>query len=606
MDITLQMRSLELMLKMIKHDMSGVPPYGYRRQKYDPPADSTLSLLPRCTPEEAGLSSPAVERFFAAVDEESANLGPHGILLLRHGKVLAEGWWAPYRRELPHMLYSMSKSVVGTAVGIAWDEGLISLDEPIASIFSDLPASQNKGLKNMRVWNLLTMSTGTRFNEFGSMLDPDWVQMFLESVPKFEPGTAFEYDSMNTYMLSAILRRKTGMSLVDYLKPRLFEPLGISRYTWETCPKDTEKGGWGLSLCLEDAAKLGQLYLQQGMWEGKRILSQEWVQEATRAQIATPNGECKFGYGYQIWLNPMGYQFNGAFGQYVVIMPKYDAVAAIYSGSAQLFAEGDLLQMLDRCFWGGSNQPLPPHPAGVKALEDRLSRLRVDPPLDWEDLNTDGEAFDQLMARLDGQEFVLDSNYGSIFPQPLQSVHGNYSPGVTLLRFSRTPQGLAMTVYERQERNVLYIDRDGGFHDARVAMREEVHLVSTRALWRVEDDLARLVLLTSFVETPDTCLLYMTIRPDSIQLSFRESPSAEGAMRMLLDLVGLTDKAAVKRLVPLMKHVPGFNENTVNEMVQRNATPVAQGVPVKHHDLMLTLPAGAPSGALPAATTPKP
>ena len=118
MDITLQMRSLELMLKMIKHDMSGVPPYGYRRQKYDPPADSTLSLLPRCTPEEAGLSSPAVERFFAAVDEESATLGPHGILLLRHGKVLAEGWWAPYRRELPHMLYSMSKSVVGTAVGI--------------------------------------------------------------------------------------------------------------------------------------------------------------------------------------------------------------------------------------------------------------------------------------------------------------------------------------------------------------------------------------------------------------------------------------------------------------------------------------------------------
>lgn len=353
MDITLQMRSLELMLKMIKHDMSGVPPYGYRRQKYDPPADSTLSLLPRCTPEEAGLSSPAVERFFAAVDEESATLGPHGILLLRHGKVLAEGWWAPYRRELPHMLYSMSKSVVGTAVGIAWDEGLISLDETIASIFSDLPASQNKGLKNMRVWNLLTMSTGTRFNEFGSMLDPDWVQMFLESVPKFEPGTAFEYDSMNTYMLSAILRRKTGMSLVDYLKPRLFEPLGISRYTWETCPKDTEKGGWGLSLCLEDAAKLGQLYLQQGMWEGKRILSQEWVQEATRAQIATPNGECKFGYGYQIWLNPMGYQFNGAFGQYVVVMPKYDAVAAIYSGSAQLFAEGDLLQMLDRCFWGG-------------------------------------------------------------------------------------------------------------------------------------------------------------------------------------------------------------------------------------------------------------
>lgn len=144
MDITLQMRSLELMLKMIKHDMSGVPPYGYRRQKYDPPADSTLSLLPRCTPEEAGLSSPAVERFFAAVDEESATLGPHGILLLRHGKVLAEGWWAPYRRELPHMLYSMSKSVVGTAVGIAWTKGSSPWMNPLPVFFPTCPPPRTR------------------------------------------------------------------------------------------------------------------------------------------------------------------------------------------------------------------------------------------------------------------------------------------------------------------------------------------------------------------------------------------------------------------------------------------------------------------------------
>ena len=191
-----------------------MPSYGYRRQKFDLPAGSSLTLLPRCTPEEVGISSAVVERFFSAVDEESGRLGPHGILLLRHGKVLAEGWWAPYRREIPHMLYSMSKSVVGTAVGIAWDEGLLSPDELVSDIFADLPASQSKGMKNMRIWNLLTMSSGTRFNEFGSMLDGDWVRMFLESVPKFEPGTAFEYNSMNTYMLSAILRRKTGMPLV--------------------------------------------------------------------------------------------------------------------------------------------------------------------------------------------------------------------------------------------------------------------------------------------------------------------------------------------------------------------------------------------------------
>lgn len=602
MDITLQMRSLELLLKMMKHDMNGVPPYGYRRQKFDPPPGSRVAPLPRCTPEEAGISSPVVERFFSELDAQSDKLGPHGVLLLRRGKVLAEGWWAPYRPAVPHMLYSMSKSVVGTAVGIAADEGLLSVDEKLCDLFSDIPASQNKSLKGMRVWNLLTMSSGTRFNEFGSMLDADWVRMFLESVPKFEPGTAFEYDSMNTYMLSAILRRKTGVPLVEYLRPRLFEPLGITRYAWETCPKGTEKGGWGLSLCLEDAAKLGQLYLQEGVWEGRRILSADWIREATRAQMPTPNGECKFGYGYQIWLNPLGYQFNGAFGQYVVVMPKYDAVAAIYSGSAQLFAEGDLLQMLDKCYWGASARPLPANPEGVEALKAQTAGLRVSPPLEWDDLGADEGEFDRLAGWLDGREYCLDANNGSLFPQPLQSVHGNYSPGMTLVRFAKSPTGLAVTFYERNERNTLFIDRDGGLHDTRVAMREEVHLVSTRALWRVGPEEARLALVTSFVETPDTCLLHMAFREDGIELGFYESPTVEGAMKMLMDLVGLTDKTAVKRLVPLMKHVPGFTENSVNDMIRRSSNPTARGLMVRPRDLELALPAGGEPPLLAAGT----
>lgn len=588
------MRSLELFLKLIKHDMSGVPPYGYRRQKFDLPMGSSLRALPRCAPEEAGIASSVVERLFHSIDEQADKLGPHGVMLLRRGKVFAEGWWAPYRPEIPHMLYSMSKSVVGTAVGIAVDEGLLSVDEPLSEIFSDMPASQGKAMRAMRVWHLLTMSSGTRFNELGSMLDPDWARMFLESSPKFEPGSAFEYDSMNTYMLVAVLRRKTGMPLGEYLGPRLFEPLGINRYTWETCPRNIEKGGWGLSLCLEDAAKLGQLYLQKGMWEGRRILSEEWVREATRPQIATPNGEIKLGYGYQTWINPLGYQFNGAFGQYVVVMPQYEAVAAMFSGSAQLFAEGELLQMLERCFWGAYGAPLPDHPQGQAALSARLGNLIVAPPLEWEGLGTDPAAFEEMAGRLDGREYRLNANIGSLFPQPLQNVHGNYSLGTDLLRFSRTPGGLALTVYEHSDRNTIHIDRGGGFHDTQLALREETHLVSTRALWQVEPEELRMVLLTSFLETPDTCLLYISIASDgSIALVFRESPSVEGAMRMLLDLVGLTDKAAVKRLVPLMKHVPGFNENTINDLVRRNAVPEARGAIVRAHDEELALPPGA-------------
>ena len=594
MDITLQIRSLELLFKLIKHDMSGVPQYGYRRQKFDLPEGSSIIPLPRCVPEEVGISSSVAEKLIRGIDRQADKLGPHGVMLLRHGKVFAEGWWAPYRPEIPHMLYSMSKSVVGTAVGIAVDEGLLSVDELISDIFSDIPASQSKGMRNMRVWNLLTMSSGTRFNEFGSMLDSDWARMFLEAALKFEPGTAFEYDSMNTYLLVAVLYRKTGVSLVEYLKPRLFEPLGITRYTWETCPQNLEKGGWGLSLCLEDAAKLGQLYLQNGMWEGQRLLSENWVNEATREQVATPNAECKFGYGYQIWLNPIGYQFNGAFGQYIVVMPKYDAVAAIFSGSTQLFAEGDLFQMLDKCFWGAYEEPLPDHPKAQAALSKRLCNLIVSPPLEWEGLSTDPQDFEYIADMLDGKEYRINANIGSLFPQPLQNVHGNYSQGVDLIRFCKTPGGLALTAYENFERNAIYIERSGGFHDARVAMREETHLVSTRALWQVEEEGIRLVLLTSFLETPDTCALHISIAADgNVRMIFHESPSVEGAMHMLLDLVGLKDKSSIKRLVPLMKHVPGFNENSINDMVRRNAVPEGRGELIHAHDEELALPPGA-------------
>lgn len=600
MDITLQMRSLELLLKLIKRDMSGVPQYGYRRQKFDLPEGSSLKLLPRCTPEEVGIASSVVERLFTSIDEQTDKLGPHGVMLLRHGKVFAEGWWAPYRPNIPHMLYSMSKSVTSTAIGLAVDEGLLSVDELLSDIFSDMPEAQGKSMRNMRVWHLLTMSSGTRFNELGSVLDGNWTRMFLESSPKFEPGTAFEYNSMNTFMLSAVLKRKTGMGLLEYLGPRLFEPLGITRYTWETCPQNVEKGGWGLSLCLEDVAKIGQLYLQNGMWEGRRILSEDWVREATRVQIATPNGECKNGYGYQIWMNPVGYQFNGAFGQYVVVMPKYDAVAAIFSGSAKLFAEGDLLQMLDKCFWGADSTPLPDHPRGQAELATKLSSLRLAPQVRWEGMGTDAAIFAEIATRLDGREYHLGQNIGSLFPQPLQNVHGNYSSGIDLLRFTKTPNGLALTAYENSERNTIYIDKSGGFHDTRIALREEVHLVSTRAIWQATPEEIRLILFTSFIETPNTCLLYISIQENgSIALTFDESPSVEGATLMLLDLVGLTDKAAVKRLVPLMKHVPGFNENTINDLVRRNAVPEAQGVKVRARDEELAL---APGEQLPLLT----
>lgn len=586
MDITIQMRSIDLLIKMLKKDTEGIPQYGYARQKNPYEIQPIAQPLPRCTPEEAGISSAVAEQLFRAVEKDVDTLGVHAMMLIRDGKVFAEGYWAPYRPNLPHMLYSASKSIVSTAIGFAYDEGLIDLDRRLDDIFTELPPSSNKWARLMTVRHLLTMSTGIRFNEIGSMLDRDWVKMFMESVPKFEPGTQFEYNSLNTYMLSAVLKRITGQSLTEYLIPRLYEPLGITNYPWEACPMGTEKGGWGLSLCIEDLAKIAQLYLNKGEWNGRRLLSEEWIDMATSPQIATPNGEINQGYGFQIWMNANGvYQFNGAFGQYAVMFPHINAAAIIFSGSNQLFAKTSLMQALSSCLWSAAEFPLPQYPEGYKRLKEYTSSLVFSPTPSRIGLGTDPDQFDRLCDTLDGREYRLSATNGSLFPQPLQSVHGCYSLGTDVVRFARQDEDtLAVTFYEHYERNTLYVKRDGSLTDSRYGIREENHLVSTRGVWMWDEDEICLTLFSSFIETPDTRIIEMRMIGENMEIIFDETPSAQNAAAMLLELVGMMDEKTVKRLVPAMKHVPGFNENTLNDMVKKHTAPRAFGRMIHTHD----------------------
>ena len=586
MDITIQMRSIDLLIKMLKKDTEGIPQYGYARQKLPYEIQPIAQPLPRCTPEEAGISSAVAEQLFRTVEKDVDTLGVHAMMLIRDGKVFAEGYWAPYRPNLPHMLYSASKSIVSTAIGFAYDEGLMDLDRRLDDIFTELPPSSNKWARLMTVRHLLTMSTGIRFNEIGSMLDRDWVKMFMESVPKFEPGTQFEYNSLNTYMLSAVLKRITGQSLTEYLIPRLYEPLGIANYPWEACPMGTEKGGWGLSLCIEDLAKIAQLYLNKGEWNGRRLLSEEWIDMATSPQIATPNGEINQGYGFQIWMNANGvYQFNGAFGQYAVMFPHINAAAIIFSGSNQLFAKTSLMQALSSCLWSAADSPLPEYPEGYKRLKEYTSSLVFSPTPSRIGLGTDPHQFHRLCDTLDGREYRLGATNGSLFPQPLQSVHGCYSLGTDVVRFTRQDEDtLAVTFYEHYERNTLYVKRDGSLTDSRYGIREESHLVSTRGVWMWDEDEICLTLFSSFVETPDTRIIEMRMIGENMEIIFDETPSAQNAAAMLLELVGMMDEKTVKRLVPAMKHVPGFNENTLNDMVKKHTAPRAFGRMIHTHD----------------------
>ncbi len=293
--------------------------------------DLTPAGLPRSAPEAQGISSGAILAFLNAAEKKIDAL--HSIMIVRHGQVVAEGWWAPYNAQSPHELYSLSKSFTSTAVGLAIAEGKLSLDDPILKFFpKEAPAQPSNNLKSMRVHDLLRMSTGQQTEP----PMPPSVKAFLAFPVAYKPGTHFVYNTHATYVLSAIVQKVTGQTVLDYLRPRLFAPLGIENPTWGTSSEGVSLGGYGLNIRTEDIAKFGQLYLQHGKWHDQQLIPAVWVDAATARQTSNgsnPNSDWDQGYGYQFWRCRHGaYRGDGAFGQFCIVMPEQDAVIAITSG----------------------------------------------------------------------------------------------------------------------------------------------------------------------------------------------------------------------------------------------------------------------------------
>ena len=289
--------------------------------------------LPRSRPEEQGVSSSGVLSFVEAIDRIDAL---NSFMLVRHGRVVAEGWWLPYRSEARHSLYSLSKSFTSTAVGLAVAEGKLSVDDPVLKFFpDDAPPNPSDNLKAMRVSDLLRMSTGQQSEPPRTANEP-WTKTFLAHPVPFRPGTHFLYNTSATYMQSAIVQKATGQTLLDYLESRLFAPLGIEQARWETSPQGVSTGGYGLSIRTDDIAKFGQLYLQKGKWQDKQLVPTAWVDAATTRQTSNgsnPASDWEQGYGYQFWRCRHGaFRGDGAFGQFCLVLPAQDTVIAITSG----------------------------------------------------------------------------------------------------------------------------------------------------------------------------------------------------------------------------------------------------------------------------------
>lgn len=366
--------------------------------------------LPRTAPEQQGLSSAALLNF---VDGLESIDSVHSFMLLRHGNVVAEGWWSPFQRNDPHQLYSLSKSFTSTAVGMAIVEGKLSLDDLVISFFpDDVPEESSYQLSAMRVRDLLTMSTGhdsEDLKEFDFKSERILTKEFLSLPVEHNPGTHFLYNTPATYMCSAIVQKVTGQGLIEYLTPRLFEPLGIEGPTWSESPQGVAHGGFGLNVRTEDIARFGQLYLQHGEWNGRQLVPADWVQMATSKQVSNgsnPNNDWNQGYGFQFWrCRHNSYRGDGAFGQFCIVMPEHDAVLAVTSGAANM---GAIMQKAwDHLIAGFQDAPQPQNRKSLTALKEKLASLTL-PKLEGKRLKP-GQLADGKRYEFEENELALKS-----------------------------------------------------------------------------------------------------------------------------------------------------------------------------------------------------
>lgn len=474
--------------------------------------------LPRATPESQGVSSAGILGFLDALSGSKHEF--HSFMMLRHGRVIAEGWWHPYRPNAPHMLYSLSKSFTSTAVGFAVAEGRLKVTDPVVSFFADeKPAEISENLSKLQVRHLLSMSVGHGQDSTGSLWGKDdWVKTFLSLPIPHEPGTQFLYNSGATYMCSAIVQKVTGQRLLDYLESRLFEPLRIEGATWETCPRGVNTGGWGLKLPTESLAKFGQLLLQTGTWGDRQLLPPSWIEEATTAKIQQPapdleqarkRSDWHQGYGYQFWrCRHNAYRGDGAFGQYTIVLPDQDAVIAITSESPSM--QGQLDLVYEHLLPAIKAAPLPKDSSAQSALETRLSSLALVPARSLSSAPT-------LASGISGMPFEMESN----------------SLGIESVIFDFRPKRCVFTALAEAKRHSIRCGI-GSYLDGETAMPGTppkltqgdlgpVSKVTACAAWR---DASTLEMTWRFYESPHHDRVVCRFAGDAVEIEFLNSMAA--------------------------------------------------------------------------------
>lgn len=599
-----QIAVAELVLNMILGKTGGTR-VDYFPQKPDFPFDAVYEqAFVRATPENQGISSDLFTALLRELDA-SKDTEMHHFMALRHGKVICECNFAPYPKGMWHITHSMCKSITGMAIGMLIEEEKLKLDENIYDIFPDHINAFSKIFRPViTVENLLTMTSGVTFNESGIVSGNDWLGSFLNASVNGKPGTEFQYNSLNTYVLSAIVTKRTGETLTEYLTPRLFGPLGITKYYWETCPKGITKGGWGLFLCAEDMAKLGQLYLQRGKWNGQQLVSEYWIEISTARHLKTQNDT--YGYGYQLWMEqrPGSFEYNGMLGQNVIIYPDMDMVLVTNAGNKEMFQDCIMLNIIRKYF------PVNYHPADVlpenplsysllkrlcgelengennnrsTSLRGRWKRNVVsrrkhsDKKYSYRisaavDRPSDHHSF---MRAVSGRTYVMEQQNIGIAPLFVQVFHNNMTDGISEISFTYDAGNFYVSFTEGEVIHKLPVGF-GRAADGCVDLHGEHYLVATLGEFaRDENDIPVLKLEITFIEECVKRKAHIFFHEDDeIEIRWNETP---GKKMILSGLSSITEELSGNFLYNSLLGDHNITTELLHRLMEQTIEPAVRG-----------------------------
>ena len=599
-----QIAVAELVLNMILGKTGGTR-VDYFPQKPDFPFDAVYEqAFVRATPESQGISSDLFAALLRELDA-SKDTEMHHFMALRHGKVICECNFAPYPKGMWHITHSMCKSITGMAIGMLIEEEKLKLDENIYDIFPDHINAFSKIFRPViTVENLLTMTSGVTFNESGIVSGNDWLGSFLNASVNGKPGTEFQYNSLNTYVLSAIVTKRTGETLTEYLTPRLFGPLGITKYYWETCPKGITKGGWGLFLCAEDMAKLGQLYLQRGKWNGQQLVSEYWIEISTARHLKTQNDT--YGYGYQLWMEqrPGSFEYNGMLGQNVIIYPDMDMVLVTNAGNKEMFQDCIMLNIIRKYF------PVNYHPADVlpenplsysllkrlcgelengennnrstslrggwkrnvvsrRKHSDKKYSYRISAAVDRP---SDHHSF---MRAVSGRTYVMEQQNIGIAPLFVQVFHNNMTDGISEISFTYDAGNFYVSFTEGEVIHKLPVGF-GRAADGCVDLHGEHYLVATLGEFaRDENDIPVLKLEITFIEECVKRKVHIFFHEDNgIEIRWNETP---GKKMILSGLSSITEELSGNFLYNSLLGDHNITTELLHRLMEQTIEPAVRG-----------------------------